>query len=111
RGESWYGGQLADEVLRSASAALRSCQVNAPQASPSLTTDQPGRLAAVISVGGAAPLILHQYLVSHPQSGSVVELAMWASSPPAESWPVISDGQVLDALLAPLCTAYLASCR
>lgn len=111
RGEAWYGGQLADEVVSTASAALRSCQVTAPQASPSLTTDQPGRLAAVLSVAGTQPSVVHQYLVSHPQSGSVVELAMWASSPPAESWPVILDTQVLDALVAPLCEAYIASCR
>ncbi|MFZ0835189.1 MAG: ATPase [Mycobacterium sp.] len=111
RGESWYGGQLADEVVRAASAALWSCQMTAPQASPSLTTDEPGRLAAVLSVAGEAPAVVHQYLVAHPQSGSVVELAMWASSPPAEPWPVVLDSQLLDALAAPLCGAYIASCR
>jgi hypothetical protein len=110
RGESWYGGELADEVVRTASAALRTCPMTAPQASPSLTTDEPGRVAAVLSVAGAAPTVVHQYLVSHPQSGSVVELAMWAS-PAAEPWPVIPDTQVLDALVAPLCVAYIASCR
>jgi hypothetical protein len=56
-------------------------------------------------------MIVHQYLVSHPQSGSAVELAMWASSPPAENWPVIPDAQVFDALVAPLCAAYIGSCR
>jgi hypothetical protein len=111
RGESWYGGQLADEVVRSATTALRACQVTAPQASPSITTGEPGKLASVISVGGTAPTILHQYLASHPQSGTVVELAMWAPSPPVEDWPVIPDAQVFDALVAPLCAAYIASCR
>ena len=111
RGDSWYSGQLADAVLRSATGALRACQATAPQTSPSITTDQPGGLASVISVAGAAPAILHEYLVSHPQSGSVVELAMWASSPPAENWPAIPDAAVLDALVAPLCAAYIASCR
>jgi len=106
RGDSWYSGQLADDVLNSAAAALRSCQV----APASITTDQPGRIAAVLNVGGTTPAILHQYLLSHVQSGSVVELAMWASSPPADSWPVIPDAQVLDAMLAPLCVAYIASC-
>ena len=77
----------------------------------SITTDGHGQLASVISVAGATPTVLHQYLVSHVQSGTVVELAMWASSPPAEDWPVISDAQVLDALVAPLCTAYIGSCR
>jgi hypothetical protein len=111
RGESWYGGQLADEVMHSARSALRACQATAPQASPSITTDLPGQLASVISVAGATPTVLHQYLVSHPQSGTVAELAMWASSPPAQEWPVILDAQVLDALVAPLCGAYIASCR
>lgn len=111
RGEAWYGGQLADYVVGSASAALRSCQMTAPQASPSLTTDGPGRLAAVLSVAGLAPSVVHQYLVSHPQSGSLVELAMWASSPVAEPWPLVPDAQVFDALVAPLCNAYIASCR
>lgn len=106
RGDTWYGGQLADGVVRSATAALRACTAT----SPSVTTDEPGRLAAVIRVAGAAPTILHQYLVSHPQSSSVVELAMWASSPPAENWPVIPDATVLAALVAPLCAAYIASC-
>lgn len=111
RGESWYGGQLADQVVRSAAAALQACQVTAPQASPSITTGEPGRLASVISIGGTTSTVLHQYLVSHPQSGTLAELAMWASSPPAEEWPVIPDTQVLDALVAPLCAAYIASCR
>jgi hypothetical protein len=111
RGESWYGGSLADEVLRSAATAMRACQVSSPSTSPSITADEPGRLAAVLSVAGPPPMVLHQYLVSHPQSGSVVELALWAASPPAENWPVIPDSQVLDALLAPLCATYIASCR
>ena len=111
RGESWYGGQLADQVLRSAATALRGCLLNAPSTSPSITTDEPGRLASVLSVAGAAPMVVHSYLVSQPQSGSVVELAMWAATPPAENWPVIPDAQVFDALVAPLCTAYIASCR
>lgn len=111
RGESAYGGQLADGVVRSAATALHACQVSAPSASPSITTDEPGRLASVLSVAGPAPMVLHSYLVSHPQSGSVVELAMWAAPPPAENWPVIPDAQLLDALVAPLCTAYIASCR
>jgi len=111
RGDSWYGGQLADEVVRSAATALRACQVTAPNASPSITTDEPGRLSSVLSVAGPAPMVLHFYLVSHPQSGTVAELAMWAPSPPGQAWPVIPDAQVLDALLAPLCTAYIASCR
>src|ERR1700739_1773292 len=111
RGDGWYRGALADAVLNSAAGALRACQATAPQTSPSITTDEPGRLASVISVAGAAPAILHQYLVSHPQSGSVVELAMRAPSPPPANRQVIPAAAVLDALVAPLCAAYIASCR
>jgi hypothetical protein len=107
RGETWVGGQLADEVVRSAAGALRGCVLSAPQ----VTTDEPGRLAAVLTIGGTPATVVHQYLVAHPQSSSVVELAMWSTSPPADTWPVISDGRVLDALVAPLCDAYIASCR
>ena len=81
-----------------------------PGASPSVTTDQAGRLAAVVMFPGPAPSVLHQYLVSHPPSGTLVELAMWAATPPAQPWPVIADDVVFDRLIAPLCTAYVASC-
>jgi hypothetical protein len=111
RGEVWRAGQLAADAVATASAALRDCQLTAPDVSPSVTTDQPGRLAAVISTTAPAPLVAHQYLVAHPASGTVVELAMWASSPAAVAWPPIGDADVLDALIAPLCTAYIASCR
>jgi hypothetical protein len=110
RGESWRIGQLADGALLAAGAALRGCQLNAPAVSPSLTTDDGGRLAAVISSAGPAPLVAHEYLVSHPASGTVVELAMWAAAPPLVGWPAISDDHILDALAAPLCNAYLSSC-
>jgi hypothetical protein len=111
RGETWRAGQTADVMLRSAAAALRACQVTAPWASPSITTDEPGRLAAVISVAGPAPVVVHQYLVAHQPSGTIVELALWASSPPVVGWPAVADSQVLDSLVAPLCTAYIGSCR
>ena len=111
RGETWRGGQNADAVLQSAAAGLRFCQVTAPGTSPSLTTDEPGRLAAVISVAGRTSTVVHEYLISHPASSTVVELAMWASSPPAVGWPTVADGRVLDALVAPLCVAYIDSCQ
>lgn len=110
RGDVWLGGQNAGQTIKAAAAALRACQASAPGVSPSVTTDQPGRLAAVISVAGAAPMVVHQYLVSHPASGTVVELAMWASPPPLVGWPLVGDDRVLDALTAPLCTAYIGSC-
>jgi hypothetical protein len=111
RGDAWYGGELADEVVRSAADALRACQLTAPEASPSITTDEPGKLAAVLTVAGTPTTIVRQYVVSHPQSSTVVELALWSTSPPQDNWPAIRDGQVLDALVAPLCEAYIGSCR
>lgn len=111
RGETWRGGQNADAVLQSAAAALKFCQLTAPGTSPSLTTEEPGRLAAVISVAGPTSTVVHEYLVSHPQSSTVVELTMWASTPPAVPWPTVADRQVLDALVAPLCVAYIDSCQ
>ncbi len=110
RGETWRGGELANDVFDSAVAALRSCQRTAPQFSPSITTDEPGRLAAVIS----GPQIVHQYLIADPHSSTVSELVFWttpgAGAGPAVPWPAVSDAQVLDAMSAPLCGAYLASC-
>lgn len=111
RGETWMGAQLADDTVHSAAGALRACQSDAPQVSPSVTTDQPGKLAAVLTIAGTPTTIVHQYVVSHPPSGTLVELAMWATSPPLDTWRAIPDEQVFDALLAPLCEAYIASCR
>jgi hypothetical protein len=111
RGETWRGGQLALAALQSAVAALRACQWRSPLTSPSITTDQPERAAAVISGSIPGQLVLHEYLVAHPRSSTVTELAMWAPSPLQLDWPSVSDMQVLDALTAPLCTAYIGSCR
>ena len=107
RGDTWRSGQDADATVAAAAAAMRNCQLTAPNMSPSLTVDQPGRLAGVISGEG---VVVHQYLVSYPRSGTVVELAMWAPTPPLVPWPTISDDHVLDALITPLCTAYIESC-
>jgi hypothetical protein len=107
RGETWRGGQTVQTVFESAVAALRACQQTAPQASPSITTDEADRLAAVVS----GPVILHQYLVADPQNSTISELALWVVSPPQLEWPAIPDAPVLDALTAPLCTAYIGSCR
>lgn len=109
RGETWRGGQTALAELQTAASSMRACQVTAPATSPSITTDVPDRLAAVISVGGQR--VLHQYLLAHPESSSVVELAMWASSPPLTGWPPVPDSEVFDAMLSPLCRAYIDSCR
>ena len=106
RGETWRGGELARGAVAAAAAALRACQQTNPGASPSLTLDEPERLAAVIS----GPVILHQYLLADPVSSTVTELALWSAAPPAMPYPTLSDSVVLDSLAAPLCAAYLGSC-
>ena len=67
-------------------------------------------MAAVIT----GPQIVHQYLVAHPQSSSIVEVVFWRSGAPgvtpAAAWAPIPDARVLDAITAPLCEAYLSSC-
>jgi hypothetical protein len=106
RGETWRGGQLADDVFHTAVASLRSCQRTNPMASPSLTVDEPDRVAAVIS----GPVILHEFLVASPANSTVTELALWATAPPLIAWPMGGDETVLEELGAPLCTAYIGSC-
>jgi hypothetical protein len=109
RGETWRGGQTALATLHAAAANTRACQLTAPRTSPSITTDQPDRLAAVVSVGRQR--VLRQYVLAQPRNSTVVELAMWSTSPPLVAWPAVPDPQVFDALAAPLCTAYIDSCR
>ena len=109
RGETWRGGQLASAAFDTAVAALRACQVTAPQFSPSITTAEPNRLAAVIS----GPVVAHQFLVVDPRSSTISELVFShnaGSGPPAARWPAVPDAQVLDAMAGPLCAAYLGSC-
>lgn len=106
RGETWRGGQLAQNVFNTAVAALRACQRTAPDSSPSLTVDKLGEMAAVVS----GPTILHEYLVANPDNSTVTELSLWSTSPPLTPWAALADSTVLDALAAPLCAAYLGSC-
>jgi hypothetical protein len=54
---------------------------------------------------------MHEYLLAHPASSTVVEVAMWSTVPPQADWPPVADVQVFDAMAAPLCNAYLGSCR
>lgn len=105
RGDTARGGQNASSVLGVAAAALRGCQLGAAAESPSVTTDEPNRLAAVIS----GPVIMHTYLVAFPENSTISELTLWSSEPQVP-WPVISDAQVLDAMTAPVCAAYIGSC-
>lgn len=111
RGETWRGGQLASAVFDRAVAALRSCQLTSPLTSPSLTTDTGERMAGVVSGVLPGQAVLHQYLLVNPSNSTVVEVAMWATTPPRVDWPAVPDAQILDAMNAPLCTAYIDSCR
>ena len=106
RGDTWWGGTLARDAVAAAAVALRACQLTNTAASPSLTLDEPVRLAAVVS----GPVILHQYLLADPVTSTVTELALWSTAPPQIPYPTLSDSSVLDALGAPLCEAYLGSC-
>jgi hypothetical protein len=109
RGDAWQSGQTAVAALQNAVGALRACTVTAPWTSPSITTDRPGRLAAVISTPGSQ--VLHEYLLVDPRSGTLVDLAMWTSLPQAVEWRAVPDPVVFDAMANPLCTAYVGSCR
>ncbi|MCV7441565.1 ATPase [Mycobacterium paraense] len=106
RGDTARGGQLADSVFSNAVGALRACQQRTPAESPSLTSDESNRMAAVVS----GPVVMHTYLVAHAASSTVTELTLWSSGPPQVSWPTVGDDSVLNALTAPLCDAYIASC-
>jgi hypothetical protein len=106
RGDTARGGQNATSVLEIAEAALRGCQLGAAAESPSITVDEPNRLSAVVS----GPVLMHTYLVAHPENSTISELTLWASDPVQLPWPIISDAQVLDAMASPLCAAYLGSC-
>jgi hypothetical protein len=115
RGDTSTGGQSAQSVFNAANLALRLCPVTAPQFAVTLTTDAIDRMAAVLTAPG---LIVHQYVLSHPQSSTVSELVMWNTTTPGGPaqvpWPsgadTVADAQVFDAMSAPLCEAYLSSC-
>jgi hypothetical protein len=109
RGDTATGGATAMSALDTAGARLRDCQATAAGTSPSITTNDTGRLAAVISDAGRQ--VMHEYLLADPDSSTVVELAMWSALPPQVDWPPVADTQVLDAMAAPLCNAYIGSCR
>ncbi|WP_326545138.1 ATPase [Mycolicibacterium sp. ND9-15] len=109
RGDVAHNAPLTRSVLDTAESRLRTCQMTAPLASPSVTTADAEQLAAVISVAGQK--VVHQYLLAHPTSGSIVELAMWSAVPVQVPWAAPPDAQVFQALAGPLCEAYLGSCR
>jgi hypothetical protein len=109
RGDTATGGPTALATLEAARARLDDCQATAPSASPSVTTSDAERIAAVISV--ADEQVMHEYLLADRDSSTIVDLAMWSALPPTVPWPAVPDAQVLDAMAAPLCDAYLESCR
>ncbi|WP_197375490.1 ATPase [Mycolicibacterium baixiangningiae] len=109
RGETWRGGELATAVFDEAVTALRNCQLSAPSTSPSVTTAEPTRMAAVLSAPDRS--VLHQYLVADTRNSTITELALWSTAQPSVLWRPVADAAVLDALAAPLCTAYIGSCR
>ena len=109
RGDTATGGPTALNTLETARSRLRDCQSTAAAASPSITTDDQRRIVAVISDAGHQ--VMHEYLLAHPDSSTIVDLAMWSSLPAEVDWPAVADAQVLTAMEAPLCDAYLGSCR
>jgi hypothetical protein len=106
RGDTATNGPTALNTLETARSRLQDCQSTA---SPSITTNDRLGIAAVISSAGQQ--VMHEYLLAHPASSTVVELAMWSTVPSNADWPSVADAQVLDAMAAPLCDAYLGSCR
>lgn len=106
RGDTARGGAIAAAAFSNAVTALRSCQQRAPLQSPSLTSDESTRMAAVIS----GPVVMHTYLFAHPASSTISEVSLWSSAPPQAPWPAMADDPVLNAMSAPLCEAYIASC-
>jgi hypothetical protein len=109
RGDAATGGATALTTLETARYRLRDCQSTAAQASPSVTTNDPQRIGAVISDAGHQ--VMREYLLADPNSSTIVELAMWSALPPQVDWPAVADAQILDAMAAPLCNAYIRSCR
>jgi hypothetical protein len=106
RGDTARGGPTAAAVFSAAVAALRGCQRGAPAQSPSITSDETNRMAAVIS----GPVVMHTYLVAHVASSTISELTLWSSGPAELPWPSMADDPVLNSMTAPLCDAYIASC-
>lgn len=106
RGDTSHGGTTATTAFSNAVIALRACQQRAPQESPSLTSDESTRMAAVIS----GPVVMHTYLFAHPASSTISEVTLWSTAPPQTAWPAMADDPVLNAMSAPLCEAYIGSC-
>lgn len=109
RGDTAQNGPATLAVLDTARSRLRDCQLTSPKTSPSITTSDREHIAAVISDAGSQ--VMREFLLVRPESSTIVELAMWSTVPSQVQWPTVADAQVFDALAAPLCSAYLGSCR
>lgn len=109
RGDTVTGGRIALQVLEKARITLGTCHRSAAGVSPSVTTSTANDLAAVISDSGRR--VMHTYLVAEPANSTLVELTLWSTVPVLVEWAPVADMQVLDAMAAPLCAAYLGSCR
>lgn len=101
RGETWRGGDLANGVFGAAVDALRACRTGPAR----LTTAAPDRVAAVLD----GPVPARVYLLVDPRSSTISEL-LFTRAAALPAWPDVPDARVLDAMAAPLCAAYLASC-
>ncbi|WP_335332612.1 ATPase [Mycobacterium kyogaense] len=106
RGDTVTGGQTTLEVLEKARIALATC---GDGVSPSLTTHEVDRIAAVISETGSR--VMRVYLLADPASSTIVEVALWTTLPARVEWRAVPDAQVFETMAAPLCAAYLGSCR
>jgi hypothetical protein len=98
RGDPWIAGQRASAVMDSATSMLRNnCSFTSPGVSVSRIAEQnvPGHprqsLTAVITEIGNTPRVVHEYLVSDLRNSTVVEVAMWSTSPPAVDWPTMNE--------------------
>ena len=111
RGETWRGGQLACGGLRQGGgrAARLPVDLSADIAVAHHRRPRPGGRGGqrgAARSGGAARISAGQPAQQHRRRGGAV-----GNDPPRVDWPAVPDAQVLDAMNAPLCTAYIDSCR
>ena len=72
-----------------------------------------GELAALLQVFGKlqeARRIAGKHRRQIEQLEAQLGVVLFTRAPTLPDWPVVPDAQVLDAMSAPLCAAYLASC-
>ena len=110
RGDTATGGPTALDTLETGQVAAARLPIDGRAASPSITTsDAQRRIAAVISDAGHQ--VMHEYLLADPASSTSSNSPCGRRCRRRCDWPAVADAQVLDAMAAPLCDAYLGSCR